>query len=187
MNWKIAVIFVAATMLVITGFGLLELSETWTHEDTQVIITKPLNEMLPSRDDMTLEWSGGISNAVTLDASGFREGSEVSYHKKLGSTHSQKKEYWYFTTFYVYKFSDANSAKVYYDNEVNKTKSEGGYNEVPISGVFAVIYDYGTTEEGFSWGHKSNIVFSVYVYNNAVFEVEDELTDFTNLLKDKIT
>lgn len=186
LNWRILVTFVAAAMLAIAGFGLLELSETWTLHDTQVITAKPLSGMLPSRDDLAAEWLGGYSYDATLDVSGFEEGGKVSYHKRIGSTHSQKKEYQYFITFYVYRFSDANGAKMYYDKRVNEIETEGGYSEVEIPGIFAGIYDYGTTEEGFSLGHAGNIVFGVYVYNNTVFRSGDELIDLTNLLKDKI-
>jgi len=188
MNYKIVVaIFAVAVAVGVIGFVLMELEKTRTEEEIDGSISKPLDNLLPSRDDMADEWLIGSSSDVTLNVSGFTEGSIVSYYKQIGSTHSQTKEYLYFTTFFVYRFSDADSASVYFNKEVNETKSEGGYKEVAISGVFAVTYDYGTTEEGLSWGHKNNIVFSVYVYNNAVFEAEGELIDFTNLLKSKIT
>jgi hypothetical protein len=187
-NWKIVVvIFAVAVPVGAIGFGLMELEKTRTKEEIDGLISKPLDDLLPSRDDMADEWLIGSSSDVTLNVSGLTEGSIVSYYKQIGSTHSQKKEYLYFTTFFVYRFSDADSASMCFDKEVNKIKSDGSYKEVAISGVFAVIYDYGTTEEGLSWGHKSNIVFSVYVYNNAVFEAEGELIVFTNLLKSKIT
>jgi hypothetical protein len=182
--WK--TVFVVAAMLGIIGLALLMLWGTQTPKETGGLITRPFDELLPSRDNIAAEWLGGDSSSVTLDARGFLEGRSALYHKRIGSTHSGGRDYFYFTTFFVYRFSDASSAEAYFGSEVNKIISEGGYQEVAIPDVFAAIYDYGTADEGFSWGHRQNLVFGVYVYNNAVFEADKELIEFTNLLIDRI-
>lgn len=182
--WK--TIFVVSVLLGIIGFGLSRLLRTQTPEETGELITRPLDDLLPSRDDVATEWLGGDSSGVTSDANGFLEGRSTYYHKRIGSTHSGGRDYFYFTTLFVYRFSDVLSAEAYFDSEVNRMISEGGYQDVAIPDVFAATYDYGTADEGFSWGHRQNLVFGVYVYNNAVFEADKELIEFTNLLLDRI-
>ncbi len=183
--WK--TVFVVAAILGIIGLALLRLWGTQTPKETGELITRPLDELLPSRNDVATEWLGGDSSSVTLDTRGFLEGRSALYHKRIGSTHSGGRDYFYFTTLFVYRFSDASSAEAYFDSEVNRMILEGGYQEVIIPGVFAAIYDCSTADEGFSWGHRQNLVFGVYVYNNAVFEADKELIEFTNLLIDRIT
>jgi hypothetical protein len=187
-KWTIVV----ATSAVVVGvglicFGLLELRNAMTGHGTQPLITEQSIEMLPSRDDIASEWLISSSSDVALDMNEFAEGSMVSCHKKIGSTHSERKEKYHVATFSVYIFSNIDSAKVFYNKEVNKLKSEGDYREVAIPGVFSVIFDLNSTQTGYSWGYEHNIAFSVFTYSNTVFGTEDELLSFTSLLKSKIS
>jgi len=142
------------------------------------LITAPLDELLPSREDIPSEWEmGGFSN-VTLEEPGFVEGKTVWYFKDFGGSSAMDLD------FYVYRFSDGNSAKTYHDKEVDEIESEGGYTEVIILDAFAVVYDWGVGEQAVSWGVESNVAFKVEIWNN--YEPEDptdELIAFTDLEK----
>jgi len=95
------------------------------------LITAPLDELLPSREDIPSEWWTGSSSSKTLNEPGFVEGKMVSYYKEFGEWSEMDVE------FCVYRFSDANSAKTYCDKKVNNLKSEGGYTEVAIPRALA--------------------------------------------------
>jgi hypothetical protein len=143
-----------------------------------------LDGLLPSKqDDPTTypvlqepEWYFGSSWSENLSEPGFVEGRAVGYYKRFYAHSDMSVE------FYVYRFSNVSSAEAYCNREINRTKSEGGYTEVSISGAFAVVYDYGTQETGVSWGVISNIVFKVEVYTaNIVEDPTDQLVSFTVL------
>jgi len=165
---------ISETMLVLLFVGLL-LPLAKAEDD---LITAPLDELLPSREDIPSEWeTGGLSNA-TLDEPGFVEGKTVWYFKDFGGSSAMDVD------FYVYRFSDMNNATTYYDKEVDEIKSDGGYTEVEIPDAFAVVYDWGIGEQAVSWGVESNVVFKVEIWNN--YESEDpadELITFTTLEK----
>lgn len=144
--------------------------------EAEDLISKSLDELLPAREDIPTEWWTGGSSNKTLTEAGFVEGKSAFYYKDFGEFSAME------VTFFVYRFSNASTAEAYCNKEINKIKSEGGYTEVSIAGVFAVLYDWGTEEDGISWGVISNIVFKVNVYNDYIFEdPTDELIEFTNL------
>ncbi len=140
------------------------------------LITDPLEDLLPSREDIPTQWHTGSSSNTSIQEPGFLEGKTVSYNRIFGDTDVMV------LYISVYRFSNATMANEYCDKEINEIKSEGGYSEITISGVFAVIIDYGTLEEAISWGVTSNIVFTVKVINTYYYEnPTDELIYFTNL------
>jgi len=166
---------VTIIVLMLTAASFLPLAKA---ED---LITAPLDELLPSRDDIPSEWWTGGSWNVTLSESGFVEGKAVGYYKEFGEYSEMDVD------FCVYRFSNVSSAEAYCDKEINQIKSGGGYTEISILGAFAVVYDYGTEEEGMSWGVINNIVYKVEVYNDYILEdPTDELVSFTNLEMDII-
>ena len=137
------------------------------------LITTPLDELLPSREDIPTEYRTGSSENLTLTDPGFIEGKEVNY-VKLGVGYTIDLH----VSFQVYRFSDIDSANTYYYKKVNDIKSEGGYTEVLIPGAFAATYPYGRAD---SWGVISNIVFSVRLFSEYSWEdMTKELKDFTN-------
>lgn len=151
------------------------------------LITNPLDELLPSRDESPInplvepEWYYGISWSETLSEPGFVEGKAVSYYKRFFAHSDMSVE------FYVYRFLNVSSAEAYLNKMMNQTKSEGGYTEVSISVAFAVVYDYDTQEIGFSWGVIGNIVFKVVVYTDHIVEdPTDTLVSFTLLEHERI-
>jgi hypothetical protein len=143
-----------------------------------------LDGLLPSKSDDPIAypvlqepfWYFGSSWSENLSEPGFVEGRGVGYYKRFYAHSDMSVE------FYVYRFSNVSSAEAYCSREINRTRSEGGYAEVLISGAFAVVYDYVTREIGVSWGAISNIVFKVEVYTaNIVEDPTDQLVSFTVL------
>jgi hypothetical protein len=143
-----------------------------------------LEGLLPSKSDDAVvypvlqepAWYFGNSWSENLNETGFVEGKGVGYYKRFYAHSDMSVE------FYVYRFSNVSSAEAYCNKEINRTKFEGGYTEVVISGAFAVVYDYDTQEIGISLGIIRNIVFKVAVYTaNIVEDPTDQLVNFTVL------
>jgi hypothetical protein len=155
----------------------------------QAAVFLDLEDLLPSKSDDIQShpvlqepyWYYGISWSENLSAPGFLDGRGVEYYKR-NNAHSDLS-----VEFSVYLFSNASDAEAYCDTVVNQTESEGGFTEVPISNVFAVVYDYGTQEIGISWGVISNVVFKVAVYTaNIVEDPTDQLISLTDLERTRI-
>jgi len=166
-------ILILITGILITSLGLL-LPLTKAEE----LITAPLDELLPSREDIPTQWRTGSSSNITIAEPGFIEGKTVNYNKIFSGDSIMN------LRFSVYRFSNVTSAEAYCNKEIEEIKSEGGYTEVIIPEVFAVVMDYGVVDEALSWGVISNIVFTVNVLNTYYLEnPTDELITFTNLEK----
>lgn len=142
------------------------------------LITAPLDDLFPSRNDVPTQWSTGEISNETLNETGFVEGRKERYFELLGY------DSMIILTLYVYRFSDAANASAYCNREINKIKSQGGYSEVAITDVFAAIFNYGTFKMAVSWGVRSNIVFKVDIYDDYILEDPmGALLNFTNLMK----
>src|SRR4030043_2232519 len=148
-----------------------------------------IDGLLPSKSDDPIAspvlqepiWYFGNSWSENLNEPGFVEGRGVGYYKRFFSHSDMSVE------FYVYRFSNVSSAEAYCNREINRTKFEGEYTEVLISGAFAVVYDYVTQEIGVSLGIIINIVFKVEVYTaNIVEDPTDQLVSFTVLERERI-
>ena len=148
-----------------------------------------LDGLLPSKSDdpavypvlQEPVWYFGNSWSENLSEPGFVEGRGVGYYKRFFAHSDMSVE------FYVYRFSNMSIAEAYYNREINRTKFEGGYTEVLISGAFAVVYDYVTQQIGVSLGIVRNVVFKVEVYTaNIVEDPTDQLVDFTFLEHERI-
>lgn len=75
---------------------------------------------------------------------GFVEGKTVNYNKIFSGDSIMN------LRFSVYRFSNVTSAEAYCNEEIDEIKSEGGYTEVTMPEVFAVVVDYGVAEEALS-------------------------------------
>ena len=148
-----------------------------------------LDGLLPSKSDdpasypvlQEPRWYFGSSWSENLVETGFVEGRAVEYYQRYFAHSDMSVE------FYVYMFSNISSAEAYCNKEVNLTKSNGGYTEVPIPNVFAVVYNYGTQEIGTSWGIAYNVVFKVSVITaNIVEDPTERLVMFTDLERTRI-
>lgn len=136
--------------------------------------TVPIDWLLPPESETSKGWSKGNVSDVYLDREGFLEGRRVGYSKEFSGMMTV-----YFT---VLRFSNDSTAEVFYDDEVKTMKEEGGYIDVSIPCVFAVMYDWDTEQHGISLGITENIVYKVEVNNTCTMEdATDELIEFTDL------
>jgi len=152
-----------------------------------------LDGLLPSKSDdptsyPTLQepyWYYGISWSESLSAPAFVDGRGVEYYTRAYPNSYLSVE------FYVYLFSNVSSAEAYCDREINQTKSNAGYTEVPIPDAFAAVYEVmieiGIQEIGVSWGVIGNVVFKVAVYTGKIVGAPtDQLISFTVLERSRI-
>lgn len=152
-----------------------------------------LDGMLPSKtDDPTVypvlqetEWYYGTSWSETLSAPGFVEGRAVEYYRRYAGPGDIRS-----VEFYVYLFSDGNSAEGYCDSEIDKAKSIEGQTEISVVGAFGVVYEYRAEyvelRIGMSCGTISNVVFKVVVSANTWEDPTDRLVSFTSLERTRI-
>ena len=177
---------ISITMLLLLVFSVL-----LPIVKAEEMITSSLDELLPPiiynpGHDPTYplqepECYYGNSWSETLNEPGFIEGKATQFYKRFFGYSDMSVE------FYVYRFSNMSSAEAYCNREIDQIISNGAFTEISISGLFAVKYDYGTQQVGFSWGFVKNIVFSVKVYTiNIVEDPTDQLIDFTLLEHEQI-
>jgi hypothetical protein len=152
-----------------------------------------LDGLLPSKsDDPTIypvlqetEWYYGTSWSETLSLPEFVEGRAVEYYRRYAGPGDIRS-----VEFYVYLFSDVNSAEVFCSSEIDKVKSMLGETEISIVGAFGAVYEYEDEyvemEVGVSWGTISNVVFKVAVYANLGEDPADRLIGFTSLERMRI-
>ncbi|UCD26565.1 MAG: hypothetical protein JSV75_00015 [Candidatus Bathyarchaeota archaeon] len=174
------------------AFSLLLMGSFLGSAKAEELITTPLEELLPPEDlpsPNPYEWEFKTLVNSTLGALGFVEGRKATYTQTLFQV-AEKDVY-----FYVYRFIDGDSAKTYYDNQVDAMRAAmQGVNatELAIPGAFAILYEYDLEQEATSLGYLSNIVFKIYLYNDfrdgfwvfprdALRTAPNELTFFTNL------
>jgi hypothetical protein len=174
-------IFVRAVSMVLVLLALTGLLSPLVKAEELVT---SLDGLLPSKSDDPVVypvlqepfWYFANSWSENLNETGFVEGRGVGYYKRFYAHSDMSVE------FYAYRFSNVSSAEAYCNREINRTKFEGGYTEVLISGAFAVVYDYDTQEIGVSLGIIRNVVFKVAVYTaNIVEDPTDQLVNFTVL------
>lgn len=153
-----------------------------TNTNVVNLITKTPAEMLPTRAEIPTEFTTDPVKDVTLNASGFESGKELSTTKLEGSSGLISVDYT------IYKFSTADSAKSWYDKRVNEIKENGGYKEISIAGCFAWKADFGIDgEDGQSICLKNNIVY--IVGGNAaqtLKQIDSFMKDGTSVLNKKI-
>lgn len=152
-----------------------------------------LDGMLPSKsDDPTVypvlqetEWYYGTSWNENLTELGFIEGRAVEYYKRYNGPGDIRS-----IEFYVYLFSNVNTAETYCSKQIGKIRAESGKIEIPIPDTFAVTYEftdeYGIHEIGVSWSTIDNVVFKVEVYANQGVDTTDRLVSFTSLERSRI-
>lgn len=100
-----------------------------------LLITKPTKDMLPVRENIPSEFRTGSIRNVTIDASGFIEGSKIQYTKIEGTYGA------IILGFVAYRFDTVENARAYYNAKIDKIKNEGGYTELKFDvGVESFTY-----------------------------------------------
>jgi len=188
----IAVIFAIIFVLGIAGASftymqtIMDTQVPTTTPPTTTLITKSVDEMLPTRAEIPTEFTIGKIENATMATAGFESGGKLSTYKigEIVGTIAEVIDIKYT----AYKFSSTDNAKLYYDNKISEIKQTGGYREIDVYNCFAYKKDYGFQASfGVSICLKNNIVYSVHVTSANTFEsVDDYLKDATNLLNRKI-
>jgi len=152
-----------------------------------------LDGLIPSKSDdpgvypvlQETEWYYGTSWSETLSVPGFIDCRAVEYYRRYAGPGDIRS-----VEFYVYLFSDVNSAEAYCNSEIDNVKSVLVETEISIVGVFGVVYEYEDEcvkmEIGASWGTISNVVFKVAVYANLGEDPTDRLISFSSLERMRI-
>lgn len=146
-------------------------------------ITKPLSELLPTRQDISTEWViGSLENETTIIATGFMDGVAQGFTKSgLDVTR---------TTIQVYRFDTSDNAKDYYDDIVGNVLSEGGYTEVSTKSLGTT--SYGTFNEYLSgeitviYSLKLNIYTTVKVSSPFSLSTQEDALQFAKIVMDKL-
>ena len=155
------------------------------------LIDKSAEEMLPDPSQFPTKYKIGEVKTIKENVSGFVEGKSLFVHKYEVSV-----GYPYDVvgiTFKVYKFSDINSAKEFYNNKVEKVKKRRGYTKVNIRGLNGKCFSwkesqYSTDDLGVSNCYNKNVYYEVQVsIGNGMLETAGNyLGDATRLLDRKV-
>ena len=125
-----------------------------------LLITKPIKDMLPVRENIPSEFRTGSIMKVTIDASGFIEGSKIQYTKIEGTYGA------IILGFVAYRFDTVENARAYYNGKIDKIKNEGGYTELKFDvGVESFTYK---VEQGWEYDQTTNLCLK----DNVVFATE---------------
>jgi len=125
-----------------------------------LLITKPTKDMLPVRENIPSEFRMGSIRNVTIDASGFIEGSKIQY-TKIGGTYEK-----IILGFVAYRFDTVENARAYYNAKINERINKGGYTELKFDvGVESFTYK---VEQGWEYDQTTNLCLK----DNVVFATE---------------
>ena len=99
-------------------------------QQTQQVTATSLNNLLPTRDDISTEWIIQDVTPFKKNATGFVDGLSQSF--TMGSDFLAST-----STVAVYKFDSSDDANKYYDNFVSTSRASGGYTEWMPGGINA--------------------------------------------------
>lgn len=80
---------------------------------------------MPTRNDIdkiSTEYTASLSENITKNATGFESGNSLRTQKQVGMGVIVIK-------YFVYKFSNPDLAKAWYDASINEIKNTGGYKK----------------------------------------------------------
>ena len=181
---KIIIEFLLISILLISGCTQQPAGQTITEtgvETQSTLITKTPDEILPTRAEISTEFTIDETKDVTLNATGFESGKELSTSKLEGTTGM------IFIDYIVYKFSTSSDAKSWYDNRTNEIKQLGGYKEIDISGCFAYKEDFGFEGEvGEGICIKNNVIYVADVTSAQTYkQIDSFMKDAISTLSKK--
>ena len=195
-RWWAIVLYVLFGIFILAGIFGGNNSDTSqngknTIDSSQKTITKSLQEMLPSRQNIPTEFTLDKPSNLTLSEipDGFDSGIKSSATKIVGSMGTGV----IVIDFQVIKFNTSEQAKSYYTTEIDKIKNDGGYSEVSISvpsraECFSFTQDYGYQAQfATSDCVKDNIAYEVLVTSAQSIEspkkyLKDMITSLDNAI-----
>lgn len=154
-------------------------------------ITKPLLEMLPSRQDIPTEFKMDAPSNFTPSQipGGFDSGIKISATKIIGATGTGI----IVADFNIMKFKSNEQAKNYHNFDTSRIKNEGGYSEISLSvsseaECFSFTEDYGY-QGRFATSDcvKDNLAYQVIITGTQTFEKPQKyLKDMITILDNRI-
>lgn len=155
----------AIILFIIFGIGMLNaiITDQSSSSSKGSLVTKNPGDILPTRAEIdtefTIDYNNDNVNNRYLDTIGFVQGQSMPTSKLEGSMGIISVGY------SVLKFNSRGNASAWYEQEVNKIKSVGGYKEVTISECFAYKESYGIS---------LRTLTALCLDRNIVFEVSGE-------------
>ncbi len=181
-KWKMiiaSIVYLFIFLIVLAGiFGGSSNSE---ETETQTLVIKSPEEILPERNDLSTEWVFGDVKNITINNSGFESGFKREI--RIGSVYSRN-----IVTVSIYKFSSVNGSKAYYENKIIEDSylQKGGYKEVNLgSKCKAYKVDKTLTEFGRAYCTNSNIFFKLNIVSET-YESEEYLKNLSRVIFQKI-
>jgi len=160
--------------LLIVGFLV---SEQGVH-----LVTRPVVELLPLREDLSTEWIIGTVTAESLNITGFTEGAKLTLSKTTGLEGEG-------ITIRIYKFTTSDPASEYYDSVLSDLKAEGGYREVSTglgTGSYGTFIESMMGERTVIYVVKANVFFEVRAVGYLYFATQEDATQLARIVLDKI-
>jgi len=191
---KIALGILGVFVLLIIAGALIGPSEKPTGEfaktdeetttTTQGIIIKSIEELIPTRDEISTVWIMNYKEEE-INSTGFESGGLLGIYKLSGVRGG------IFIDFIIYKFDTTENAKSYYTGEHDRIYKIGGFEEVsiPLSATcFTTKEDHGYTARFIdSYCYKKNVFFHVSSTSSDTFEGLDSThRDMAQVLDGKI-
>jgi len=169
------------------------------NEEQGALITKSLDDMLPTSSELPTEYTIGEKTDITKESSviisrnaqeGFDSGKRISISKYKITGYSVTD--YIEVTFGVYRFDNSNYASNFQHRVVESIKSEGGYTELDAPSdaeCFASKSDFGYSggKTAGSICYKDNIVFWTDISMTNTFKQPDNyLREMGNILDKQV-
>ncbi len=144
------------------------------------------DSIFPSKTEIPEGWSFKESYVDKLSVDGFAEGKTVTYG--MWNPNNKNDVDVIFADLTIYKFSNSDTAKTYYDKQVSPFKSDiknfpSLFREINIPNCFAYMKVEMVQKIAQSFCLKDDIFIKVYVFNaNDFGNPEESLNLFTGLL-----
>ena len=189
---KIILIGIGVTILVVIGFLVLmvytiqpinEVEEELQIVEPTIFVTKNLEELLPTREEVGTTWNISETN--------------LESYKEFGNTERTGKRFSKGTSFDIttvvtnlWKYDSEENVKKQFDKIIAELIEIGGYEEVKVNAPDATCYgtyiEIGTSEENYSYRCIKDNIYLRVTTTSSNFDAKSLTGEFTRLVLDKI-
>ncbi|OLB92583.1 MAG: hypothetical protein AUH25_00220 [Thaumarchaeota archaeon 13_1_40CM_38_12] len=156
------------------------ITTTGANPSTTEVKTKPIEELLPTRDDIGTEWI--IKNPVTQSGNGtdYKDKVNQEFTKSGGGIST-------ILAVNIYSYDSSSGAQQRYDSKVTSLKSQGGYKEISglDSGCYGTIEDFAVSERITVYCVKNNFYISSSGMSVSL-DLQDDVTKFAKAVLNRI-
>lgn len=181
--------------IVVVGLGtyLISIDDTLDSEqpiitEQPIIVTKNLEELLPTREDVGTIWKISNTNPTSYEDQGNteRDGKKFSKDSSLAPT---------VVTTILWKWDTIENLENYYDDRIERLIEGGGYEEIKVNATDAICYgtyNEGTYNEGtllyetVSYRCMKDNVYLRTTTTSSDFDAKSLTGKFTRIILDKI-